>query len=106
VSIERHIKVKGDASPDDPSLREYWNKRYQKWGKSYWEKNSRNYKIAQSQDWKCPSCGEPLLNDEELETHHIISVAVGGLDEIENLQHLHKACHKQINSKSKFSRLK
>jgi RNA-directed DNA polymerase len=106
VSIERHIKVKGNASPDDPSLREYWNKRYQKWGKSYWEKNSRNYKIAQSQDWKCPSCGEPLLNDEELETHHIISVAVGGLDDIENLQHLHKACHKQINSKSKFSRLK
>jgi RNA-directed DNA polymerase len=106
VSIERHIKVKGNASPDDPSLREYWEKRYQKWGKSYWEKNSRNYKIAQNQDWKCPSCGEPLLNDEELETHHIISVAVGGLDDIENLQHLHKACHKQINSKSKFSRLK
>jgi hypothetical protein len=106
VSIERHLKVKGDASPDDPSLREYWEKRYQKWGKSYWEKNSRNYKIAKNQDWKCPSCGEPLLNDEELETHHIISVAVGGLDDIENLQHLHKACHQQINSKSKFSRLK
>ena len=106
VSIERHIKVKGNASPDDPSLREYWNKRYQKRGKNYWEKNSRNYKIAQTQDWKCPNCGEPLLNDEELETHHIISVVVGGLDDIENLQHLHKACHKQVNSKSKFSRLK
>ena len=24
VKIERHIKVKGSASPDDPSLRDYW----------------------------------------------------------------------------------
>ena len=27
VSIARHIKVKGTASPDDPALREYWDKR-------------------------------------------------------------------------------
>jgi RNA-directed DNA polymerase len=27
VSIERHIKVKGTASPDDPALQEYWKKR-------------------------------------------------------------------------------
>ncbi len=34
TAIERHIKVKGDASPDDPSLKEYWEKRHQKHGKS------------------------------------------------------------------------
>ena len=28
--IERHVKVKGEASPHDPSLREYWDKRHQK----------------------------------------------------------------------------
>lgn len=27
VHIERHIKVKGSASPDDPSLQDYWIKR-------------------------------------------------------------------------------
>lgn len=26
TAIERHIKVKGDASPDDPSLKEYARK--------------------------------------------------------------------------------
>lgn len=104
--IERHVKVKGEASPDDPSLREYWEKRHQKYGKSYWEKNSRNYKIAQNQNWKCPICGEPLFKGEEIETHHIVPVAQGGLDDIENLQHLHKACHKQKHSKSKLNRLK
>jgi RNA-directed DNA polymerase len=78
--IERHVKVKGNASPDDPSLKEYWEKRHQKYGKSYWERNSRNYKIAENQNWKCPICGEPLFNEEELDTHHISPVAQGGLD--------------------------
>ena len=99
--IERHVKVKGNASPDDPSLKEYWEKRHQKYGKSYWERNSRNYKIAENQNWKCPICGEPLFNEEELDTHHISPVAQGGLDSIENLQHLHRTCHKQEHSKSK-----
>jgi RNA-directed DNA polymerase len=104
--IERHVKVKGKASPDDPLLREYWGKRHQKYGKSYWEKNSRNYKIAQNQNWVCPICGEPLFNGEEIETHHISPVAQGGLDDLENLQHLHKACHKQEHSKTKSTCLK
>ena len=104
--IERHIKVKGEASLDDPSLNDYWEKRHQKFGKSYWEKNSRNYKIAQTQNWQCPNCGAPLFNGEEINTHHIVPVAQGGLDDISNLQHLHAACHKQVHSKSKFLSLK
>ena len=84
--IERHVKVKGEASPDDPSLREYWEKRHQKHGRSYWEKNSRNYKSAQNQNWICPICGEPLFNGEEIETHRTAPVAQGGLDDIENIR--------------------
>ena len=104
--IERHVKVKGEASPDDPSLKEYWDKRNQKFGKSYWAKGSKHYLIAQNQNWKCPTCGEPLLNGESIETHHIVPVAQGGLDDISNLQHLHAPCHKQVHSKLKFSSLK
>jgi RNA-directed DNA polymerase len=104
--IERHIKVKGSASPDDSTLREYWSKRHQKKGKTYWEKGSKYYEIAKIQNWKCPICGEPLFNEEEIETHHIIPVAKGGLDDIENLQHLHAACHRQVHSKPKLKGLK
>lgn len=104
--IERHIKVKGEASPDDPTLREYWEIRQKKQGKSYWEKNSRNYRVAESQNWKCPICNEPLFNGEEIETHHIVPVAQGGLDDISNLQHLHKACHKQVHKTQVKSRFK
>jgi RNA-directed DNA polymerase len=104
--IQRHIKVKGEASPDDPSLKEYWNQRNQRLGKSYWAKGSKHHLIAQNQKWKCPICGEPLLNGEDIETHHIVSVAQGGLDDITNLQHVHIPCHKQVHSKSKSTSLK
>ncbi|PSB56700.1 group II intron reverse transcriptase [Chamaesiphon polymorphus] len=104
--IERHTKVKGNASPDDPSLKDYWEKRTKNNGKSRFERNSRNYKIAQNQNWKCPICGESLVNGEELDIHHIVPVAQGGLDDLENLQHLHASCHQQEHSKTKLTRLK
>lgn len=104
--IERHIKVKGDASPDDPSLREYWDKRRQKLGKIRFDKGSKLYTIAENQEWKCLGCGEPLFNGEEIETHHIVTVAEGGTDDEENLQHLHRACHKQVHKTQVKTRLK
>lgn len=104
--IERHIKVKGDASPDDPLLKEYWEKRHLKFGKSRFEKGSKLFTIAENQHWKCPGCGEPLFNGEEIETHHIVPVAGGGTDDVENLQHLHKPCHKQVHKTQVKSRLK
>lgn len=47
--------------------------------------------------------GTPLAvaTQSEIETHHIVPVAEGGRDDSGNLMHLHKACHKQVHSKSK-----
>lgn len=104
--IERHIKVKGNASPDDPSLKEYWDKRYHKFGKTYFSRGTKFHAIAENQKWKCPKCGEPLLNGEEIETHHKKPVAEGGTDDEENLQHLHIACHKQVHKNQVKYRLK
>ncbi len=106
TAIKRHIKVKGEASPDDPSLKEYWDSRHQKHGKTRFEKGSKLYKIASNQKWICPSCGEPLFNGEEIDIHHIVPVAEGGTDDAENLQHLHTACHKQVHKTQVKSRLK
>ena len=106
TTIERHIKVKGDASPDDPSLKEYWDSRHKKYGKSRLEKGSKLYKIASNQKWICPLCGEPLFNGEEIDTHHNVPVAEGGTNDVENLQHLHKACHKQVHKTQVKTRLK
>lgn len=98
IPIERHIKVKGTASPDDPTLTDYWTKRATKSGQTIWDKGSKYYQIAQNQRWKCPICGEHLNNGEAIETHHIVPMAKGGLDNIDNLQHLHKTCHKAVHS--------
>lgn len=102
IAIERHIKVKSDASPDDSTLREYWNNRKLKQGKCYWAKGSKYYQVAVNQEWKCTVCGENLFNGEEIETHHTVPVKNGGDDSTDNLVHLHKACHKQVHSKSKL----
>jgi RNA-directed DNA polymerase len=106
TTIERHIKVKGDASLDDPSLKEYWDKRLTKLGKTRFDRGTKLYTIAENQDWRCPECGEPLFNGEHIETHHIVPVAEGGTDDVENLQHLHKPCHKQVHKTQVKYRLK
>jgi RNA-directed DNA polymerase len=98
IPIVRHIKVKGNNSPDDPTLTKYWLNRRNKTGKTYWEKGTNLHKIAQRQKWKCPVCGEHLFNGEELQTHHIIKVKDGGSDSINNLIHQHQSCHIHTHS--------
>jgi len=99
IPIVRHIKVKGTNSKDDPELVEYWEKRQTKSGNKRWAKDSKYESIAIAQDWKCLVCHDHLFNGEEIETHHIVPVAEGGSDDVSNLRHLHKSCHKQVHSK-------
>ena len=98
--MARWLKVKGNASPDDPSLQEYWEKRNTSNGKKYKAQGSKYdscrrqaQQVGKQQNWKCPVCGNHLFMDEEIETHHIVPIAKGGTDYPENLMHLHAACH-------------
>lgn len=97
VMIRRHIKVRGNASPDDPTLQPYWKQRRTQCGKSYWSSGSKFYNVAQNQQWNCPVCGEHLFNGEAIHTHHRIAVRAGGTNEVDNLVHLHENCHRQIH---------
>ncbi|MDJ0574969.1 MAG: group II intron reverse transcriptase/maturase [Xenococcaceae cyanobacterium MO_234.B1] len=96
--IIRHVKVTGNYSPDDPELKKYWETRNNKQGKQYWAKGSKYEQVAKNQSFKCPICGGYLFNGEEIETHHIVPVAKGGLNDEENLMHLHLMCHKQVHN--------
>jgi RNA-directed DNA polymerase len=100
--IVRHTKIKGTSSPFDAELDSYWSKRNAKTGKTYWAKGSKYDQVAKNQNYKCPICGQFLINGEDVETHHTIPVKDGGSDDTENLIHLHAACHKQVHSKTKF----
>ena len=100
--IVRHTKIAGTNSPFDAELDNYWEKRNTKMGRTYWAKGSKYNQVAINQEYKCPVCGQFLINGEDLETHHIVPVKDGGSDDTENLIHLHAACHKQEHSKTKF----
>lgn len=94
--IERHILVKGTASPDNPQLREYWKGRDQAKAKNI---SPRQRRLAQRQDYVCPQCGVTLFNGEELHVHHRKPKYQGGTDEESNLLLVHLYCHQQIHSK-------
>ena len=93
--IERHVLVKGQASPDDPSLREYWIKRAEARAKDL---TPREQKIAKNQKNTCPACKEFLFNGEELHVHHIKPRSQGGKDTYSNFIMVHLYCHQQIHS--------
>jgi len=93
--IERHILVRGTASPDDPQLRDYWT----------WRSRLKaailrpgDRAIAARQGYRCPVCGDSLFNDEELQTHHLVPRSQGGRDTYANLRLCHLYCHQQLHS--------
>lgn len=99
--ILRHVKVKGTASPDDPNLTQYWERRRVKLGQHRFARGSKLYRIAERQGWKCSGCGQALFNGEAIDLDHIQPIQQGGIDTTENLQWLHKACHHQKHSQQK-----
>lgn len=93
--IERHIMVKGKASPDDPTLKGYWLER-EKRKVSYL--NPSQSKIARSQNYICPVCYVSLFNEEIIHEHHIEPRKLGGKDVYDNIVMVHLYCHQQIHS--------
>ncbi len=99
--IERHVLVRGTASPDDPKLTTYWKSRTEKLSPELapsWQK------IAKNQHYKCPICGQTLFNDEELHKHHIQARHSGGPDTYRNYLLLHLYCHQKITSQQQNSK--
>lgn len=56
--IVRHTLVKGEASPDDPALTEYWVKRRRRIKPAL---DSYNLRLLDRQEGRCPVCGENVL---------------------------------------------
>jgi len=95
--IERHVLVKGKASPDDPKLRDYWMKRQAAKAKDL---SFSKQKLAKRQKGRCPECGESLFNDEDVQVHHLLARYNGGKSTYSNLALVHLLCHQQIHAKT------
>jgi len=101
VKIARHELVRTTASPDDPSLRDYWWTRRKINGRRL---SSSDVKMAESQDWRCPVCGMDLINGEELHRHHKIPKGAGGTDAYSNRELVHLYCHQQRHAQLRKGR--
>ena len=93
--IKRHKLVIGRSSPDDPSLKEYWEKRENNKASNH---SKSIQKIAEKQGHICSICGQSLYNGEEIHKHHKIPKSKGGKDTYSNLELVHLYCHQQIHS--------
>jgi RNA-directed DNA polymerase len=93
--IRRHPLVKGDASPDNPELKQYWDLRKKRKSENLIPSYQR---VAQKQGYICPVCGESLFNDEPIQKHHTIPCSKGGNNSYANLELVHYYCHQQIHS--------
>lgn len=96
--IERHVLVKGRASPDDPTLRGYWTRRERR---KIGTLPPRLIGLAHSQRGRCVHCGASLYNGEALHRHHLHPKSEGGTDQRSNLRLVHLYCHQQIHSQRK-----
>ena len=95
--IIRHVPVKHDRSPDDGTLKEYWEWRRRK--KLELLHTQRLRSLATRQSGKCPHCLDGLDNGEELHVHHLVPKAEGGKDQLQNLMLTHLYCHQQIHGR-------
>ena len=60
--IDRHVMVKGAASPDDPALADYWANRRQR---SKPPLDDYTLSLLTRQDGHCPLCGDHLLTADQ-----------------------------------------
>jgi len=93
-----HAIVRDGASPDDPSLHDYWLARTKRYGLARYARDPGKVHVAVQQDWRCPVCKGLLFNGESVDVHHRVRYADGGADVRVNLEIRHEACHYNARS--------
>ena len=94
IPIQRHIKVKGKASPFDGNLL-YWAKRL----KDHPLTKMTLGKLLQKQQGKCRWCELYFREEDQIEIDHITPRSEGGGEELSNKCALHRHCHDQRHAK-------
>jgi RNA-directed DNA polymerase len=92
--IQRHIKVKGSASPYDGNLH-YWNTRLSK----HPLLNGVKGKLLKKQAGKCRWCGLLFHDEDVIEIDHITPKSQGGGEQLSNKCALHRHCHDERHRK-------
>ncbi len=101
TAIKRHTLVTYTNSPDDSSLKEYWEKRTvaNEEFKAIQQLSKGKNRIALNTDYRCRWCNNTLGSEgyENIQKHHVIPQRLGGLDSYKNIIYLHSECHRQVS---------
>lgn len=93
-SIKEYNKVIGNSSPYDGN-EIYWAMRL---GSSPFMSMSKSQAwLLRKQKGRCNLCNLPFVEEDILETDHIIPLSDGGMKASHNIQLLHRHCHDQKN---------
>jgi RNA-directed DNA polymerase len=92
--IQRHVKVRGTASPYDGNL-PYWSSRLS----HHYMFSGTLGKLLQKQAGKCRWCGLLFQDGDIVEIDHITPKSEGGGEELSNKFALHRHCHDQRHAK-------
>ncbi|OUC15182.1 MAG: group II intron reverse transcriptase/maturase [Alkalinema sp. CACIAM 70d] len=94
--IQRHVLIQGQACPDDPKYRDYFEQRRRQSGQIE-DFPKAAQRIIRKQQAQCPHCGQSLFNQEEVHIHHKVPRVKGGSNLVSNLVALHMVCHLQLH---------
>lgn len=97
--FQRHTLIQGEASPDNPNFREYFEQRA-KQSRQIEDHPKAVQRVIRQQQSKCPNCGQSLFNQEDIHLHHIVPRQQGGSNHCSNLMAVHLICHLQLHRKA------
>ena len=102
--IRRFVKVQGRRSPLNPDDRQYWLKRKRnRMIEATYSKRRRLLLVQQG--GVCPICKVPFNPDQDrdhIDMHHVVPRRIGGSDEPDNLEAVHRWCHQNHHMRNGY----
>ncbi|MDQ3688396.1 MAG: group II intron reverse transcriptase/maturase [Acidobacteriota bacterium] len=98
VPIKRHIKIRGEANPYDPTWEGYFERRLDVRMEHDLKGRWQLFNLWREQDGLCPACKQKITKTTGWHSHHIVWRCHGGVDGFANRVLLHPNCHMKVHS--------
>jgi RNA-directed DNA polymerase len=98
LAIKRHVKIKGEANPYDPTWEIYFEHRLGVKMANDLKGRRQLLQLWREQEGICPVCRQKITKLTGWHNHHIVWRSHGGSDSANNRILLHPDCHRQVHS--------